>query len=250
MTRTDTLRGMLAACLLACISAVPAHAIDLKDLLGGKTGDAISNIIEGVFTKSDLSVEDLAGSWEATGAAVTFKSENFLQKAGGLAGAAAIESQLNPYYQKYGLTGATLLIARDGTFTMKIKKMQLKGVVEKGKEEGTFDFKFQAFNRINIGTFTAYVEKSPKNLNVMFDATKMKSLVSTIATLTGQSLAKAAAGILDSYDGACMGFKMRSIGEAPLTKEEEKAARTQQADTAKSATGLLRQILTSGSKKK
>ena len=81
----------------------------LKGLGGGSeqsgTGSTIGNILSGIFSKSDLTVEDLAGEYESDGPAITFKSDNFLQKAGGIAGAAALESKLQPYYQKYGITG-------------------------------------------------------------------------------------------------------------------------------------------------
>ncbi len=228
--------------LLALFPA-PASAFDIKDLLGGNTGETIGNLIEGVFTKSDLEVKDLAGTWEATGSAVTFKSENFLQKAGGMAGAAAIESQLNPYFEKYGLTGAVMEIAEDGTFSLKVKKLTLSGTIEKG--DGVFEFNFKAFGAMKIGKLTAYVEKSPSALNVMFDASKLKNLISTIANLTGMKMAKAASSILDSYDGACVGFKMKSIGAAPASEAQTQGTETQteESDSNKGA-DLLRSILT------
>ena len=76
-----------------------ASAQSFGDLLkgiagGGSATDIISNVIEGVFTKTDLTLADLVGEYKSEGPAVTFKSENFLQKAGGIAGAAAIESKL------------------------------------------------------------------------------------------------------------------------------------------------------------
>lgn len=198
----------------------PAHAFDLKDLLGGNTGETLGNIIEGVFTKTDLTVKDLAGTWQATGSAVTFKSDNFLQKAGGLAGAAAIESQLNPYFERYGLIGAEMAISEQGEIALKIKRITLKGTVSPSAEKGTFQFDFKAFGAIKITSLTAYVEKSPQNLNVMFDAAKLKQFISVVANISGMSLAKTAATILDSYDGACIGFKMKNIGPAPTSENK------------------------------
>ncbi len=224
--------------------ASTAYAIDIKGLLGGNAGETIGNIIEGVFTKSNLEVKDLAGTWQSTGAAVTFKSDNFLQKAGGIAGAAAIESKLNPYFERYGLVGAELAIAEDGSMTMKIKKMTLKGTVSKGEEEGTFKFDFKAFGAVKITSLTAYVEKSPTSLNVMFDANKLKSFISVVANISGMQLAKTAASILDSYDGACIGFKMKSIGGAPASTGVESTS-----DSSSDGIGsLLKGVLGGGSK--
>lgn len=231
----------LSVLILGAVSAQPAHA-DILDLLTGKSGSTIGNIIEGVFTKTDLSVADLAGTWETTGSAVTFKSENFLQKAGGLAGAAALETELNPYYERYGLTGSVMEIASDGAFSLKLGKMLLKGTITQG--DGNFVFTFQAFGKIKIGQMTAYVEKSYNNLNVMFDASKAKSLISTIAKLSGLKMAKAASAILDSYDGACIGFKMKKIGDAPDAPQAgETVDADQPASSSQRGTGLLKSIL-------
>lgn len=230
--------------------ATPAHAFDLKDLLGGNTGETLGNLIEGVFTKTDLSVKDLAGTWQSTGSAVTFKSDNFLQKAGGIAGAAAIETQLNPYFERYGLIGSEMAIAEDGNFTLKIKRMTLKGTITQGAEKGTFEFDFKAFGAMKITSLTAYVEKSPQNLNIMFDATKLKQFVSIVANLSGMSMAKTAATILDTYEGACVGFKMKSIGAAPASSTQTTTTTNSNASQTENKGAQLLRDLLGGSKKK
>lgn len=207
---------MVGAISLASTFCVQAQS--LSDILGnlgggsGNSGNILSGVLEGVFTKSNLSLSDLVGEYQATGSAVTFKSENFLQKAGGIAGASAIESKLNPYYEKYGLNNMKLVIDNDYNFTMTIKSLNLKGTITKNDADGTFNFNFNVLG-INLGKFVAYVEKSGKNLNVMFDATKLKSFVSTVAKLTGNSMASAVGSILDSYEGMCVGWKMTSTAQ-------------------------------------
>lgn len=202
---------------LICASTITVNAQSLSDILGNlggnnsgnSGGNIISNVLEGVFTKTNLSLKDLVGEYQAQGPAVTFKSDNFLQKAGGIAGAAAIEQKLNPYYEQYGLNNMTLTVDEDANFTMKVKSLSLKGTITKNDEEGTFIFNFNVMG-ISIGKFTAYIEKSGRNLNLMFDATKLKTIISAIAKFTGNSMASALGSILDSYDGACIGWKMVS----------------------------------------
>ena len=207
---------MAAAMIVA--SALSMQAQGLGNILSGLgnnssgSGNVLTNIIEGVFTKSDLTLADLVGEYQAQGPAVTFKSENLLQKAGGLAGAAAIESKLNPYYDQYGLNNMTLTVDSAANFTMKIKSLSLKGTVSKNDSEGTFDFNFTVMG-IKLGKFTAYIEKSGNNLNLMFDASKLKDIISAVAKFTGNSMASALATILDSYDGACVGWKMVSTSQ-------------------------------------
>lgn len=215
--------------LALLLSANVANAQGIGDLLKGigsgssDLGSTIGNVIEGVFTKSNLEVADLTGNYVSEGPAVTFKSDNLLKKAGGVAGAAALETKLNPYYEQYGLNGMPLSIDSVGNFSLAVMKIKLSGSIEKGSEEGTFRFNLKLGGSMKIGSFTAYVEKSGKNLNLMFDATKLKELISTVASVSGVSMAKTLASLLDSYDGACVGFKMKYTGDAGNEGQESNA---------------------------
>lgn len=206
--------------VITMASTISVNAQSIGDILGSLgsggnngSGSILGNMLEGVFTKTNLSLSDLVGEYQATGPAVTFKSDNFLQKAGGIAGAAAIESKINPYYEKYGLNNMSLTVDEEANFTMKIKSLSLKGTITKNESDGTFDFNFKVVG-INLGKFTAYIEKSGKNLNLMFDATKLKSFISAVAKFTGNSMASTVGSILDSYDGMCVGWKMVSTSTA------------------------------------
>lgn len=210
----------LAVALITVLSVIGANAQNLGDILGnlggsnssGNVGNILGNVIEGVFSTSNLTVADLVGEYQSEGPAVTFKSENFLQKAGGIAGAAAIESKLQPYYEQYGLNNMTLTVDSAANFTMKIKALSLKGTITQDAAEGNFNFNFNVMG-ISLGKFTAYIEKSGSTLKLMFDATKLKSFISTVAKFTGNSMASALASILDSYEGACIGWKMVSVSQ-------------------------------------
>ena len=200
--------------VMTLTSAFSVYSQNIGDILNGlggnsNVGNVLGSVIEGVFTKSNLSLADLVGNYQAQGPAVTFKSENLLQKAGGIAGAATIESKLNPYYEQYGLNGMTLSVDQDANFTMKIKSLSLKGTITKNDSDGTFDFNFNVMG-MKLGKFTAYIEKSGSTLKLMFDATKLKSFISSVANLTGNSMAKTVGSLLDSYDGACIGWRMVS----------------------------------------
>ncbi len=213
MKKTNFLKMALAAIALtfSCVSfAESAPEPDLKDILGG-AGGALGNIVEGVFTKTNLTVADIVGEWTSTGSAVSFKSDNFLKKAGGAAAAGAVENQLDQYYSKFGLTGAVLTIAPDSTFTLTIKKLPIKGTISV-KSEGVFNFNFSAGGIVKLGSMPAYVEKTPTGINVMFDADKIKKIMTLAATLSGSKMVSTADKILKEYDGICIGFKMQ--GEA------------------------------------
>lgn len=229
------------------LSVCCVNAQNLGDLLKGIGGsgnvtDVIGNVIEGVFTKSNLSLSDLVGEYQSQGPAVTFKSENLLQKAGGIAGAATIESKLKPYYEKYGLTGMTLTVEENANFSMKIKGIKFSGDITKNESEGTFEFNFKVAS-LKIGKFTAYVEKSGSTLKVMFDASKLKDFISAVTKVTGNSMAGTIGSLLDSYDGACIGFKMISISASNSTNSTSQESSS---STVGSALGGLKDILTKG----
>lgn len=206
---------ILAVTVVAAMLATPIRAFDLSSILGN-AGNAVSGVVEGLLTQTDITVEQMAGTWTATGSAVCFQSENFLQKAGGSAAASTIESKLDPYYKQYGLTGSTLTVTADGDFTLKVKGISLKGNISK-RSDGNFDFTFTPVGSFKLGSIKAYVEKPVNGLNVMFDASKLKTLLSTIAGLTGNSLAKTAGNVLDSYDGLCVGFAFTGSGGSTTT---------------------------------
>ena len=234
------MKRILTAALFAaaCLSAtVPASAQSLSDILGGgNTGSTISNVLSGIFSNTNFTIADIAGEYQASGPAISFKSDNLLQKAGGIAGAAALESKLTPYYEQYGLNNMTLQIEQDGKFTMTVKKLKLTGTITEGGDNGNFVFNFQAFGKIKLGNINAYIEKSGSSLELMFDASKLKTLISAIANFSGMSLAKTAAGILDSYDGACIGFKMNQTGSSTSSSSSSSSS-------ASGLGGLLNNVL-------
>lgn len=217
MKKTNILKMALAAIAISFsfgAFAEPTPEPDLKDILGnagsvlGGAGGAIGNVLEGVLTKTDLTVADIVGEWTSTGSAVSFQSDNFLKKAGGSAAAGAVESKLDDYYKKFGLTGAVLKVDQDSTFTLTIKKLPIKGTLSV-KSKGIFEFHFSAGGMINLGSMAAYVEKTPTGLNVMFDADKIKKIMTLAASISGSKMVSTADQLLKQYDGICIGFKMK-----------------------------------------
>ena len=186
------------------------NAQSLSDLLGKVTksgsGSTIGNVIDGLFTSSNITVNDMKGVWTAKGSAICFKGDDLLKKAGGVAASAALKTKLDPYFKKYGLTGAVLTINADGTFQLKISKVTLNGTITPTSEKGIFTFNFKALNKVNIGKVNTYVQKSSSTMDVMFDASKLMQIVNTVAKVSNISVAKTFSSLLSQYDGVCIGF--------------------------------------------
>ncbi len=195
------------AAFLTIFGINSSKAQGLGDILGGGLGNTLGNIIEGVFSSSNITIVDMEGEWTSTGPAVCFQGEGFLKKAGGIAAAAAVETKLAPYYEQYGLNNATLTVNADGTFTLACKMIKLNGTITQaaGAEPGVFEFNFTALG-IKLATVTTYVEKTSRSMDVMFDATKLKKLLTAVSQFSGIKVVQALSSILDSYDGLCVGF--------------------------------------------
>lgn len=196
--------------ILTIIGINTTNAQSLSDLFSGDLGGTLGNIIEGVFTSSNIDIADLEGEWTITGPAVSFKSDDFLKNAGGLAAASMIETKIEPYYTKYGLTGAKLVIDTEGNYSLQIKnKYNISGTITRseGAAQGTFDFNFGFLGK-KVTSLTTYVQKTPKTMDIMFDASKFKTIISAIANISGMSLAKTASRLLNQYEGLCIGFKL------------------------------------------
>lgn len=195
------------AAFLTIFGINSSKAQGLGDILGGGLGNTLGNIIEGVFSSSNITIADMEGEWTSTGPAVCFQGEGFLKKAGGIAAAAAVETKLAPYYEQYGLNNATLTVNADGTFTLGCKMIKLNGTITQaaGAEPGVFEFNFTALG-IKLATVTTYVEKTSRSMDVMFDATKLKKLLTAVSQFSGIKVVQALSSILDSYDGLCVGF--------------------------------------------
>lgn len=242
---------------MALMLGASAQAQSLSDILGGLGGNSgnseglggtVGNLLSGIFAKSDLTLADLVGEYVSDGPAVTFKSDNFLQKAGGIAGAAALESKLQPYYEQYGLIGMPLTIDGDGNFTLGIKGIKLSGTVVPKDNKGEFKFKIMVAGAVKIGEFTAYIMKSGKNLDLMFDATKLKDFISTVGKFTGQKMVGTLSKLLDSYDGCNIGFKMKYTGSAAGASESSTPADSVSSGSGQSGIESLFNILNSRKK--
>lgn len=214
--------------MLAVVSLAPAsaYAFDLKDILGGgsdKNGTSIvGNLLEGVFMKSKLTTSDLFGVWSTDQPAVAFRSDDMLKKAGGIAAASAIETKLVPYFDQLGLRNATLTINADSTFSLKSKKLNLSGSIRQDKD-GMFLFKIKVLG-IGLSEVPAYVQKTSKSMDVMFDTAQLKKLLNVIAKIVNMKSVSAIMGLLDSYDGIYAGFGMNKTADVEKPKTEEKGS--------------------------
>ncbi|MDE6378648.1 MAG: DUF4923 family protein [Duncaniella sp.] len=210
----STILLVIAAVTVA--QAQSSSTSSMLDKLLGK-GSSIGSAVSNLLGTNKLTPADLAGTWEYSSPAVSFKSENLLKKAGGAAASVAVENKLKPYYSKAGVDKMVLTVNPDSTFTMKLARGSLSGTLASSSQEGMLTFKFKAL-KINIGSMDAAVSKAGNNLTVTFDVSKLMSLVNAVAKVSGSSAVKGLNSMLQSYDGVMAGFRLVKTADASTKK--------------------------------
>lgn len=214
--------------ILLCASA-GASAQSLSDLLNGLGGSktestdskkgGVGDIISGVagalgLGNSKAGIDQLAGTWQYTGPAVSFKSDNLLLKAGGAAAATTVEKKIEPYYNKIGLNKLVITIDTDSTFTFNVGRANLSGKVCYNETEKVYEFHFQALKKVNIGSMAAYIQLTGDKMELTFDVSKLMTLMQRISSLTNNSTLKGASTLLNQYDGMTAGFDLKRTAAA------------------------------------
>lgn len=213
----------ICAIAIAIVSAmaISASSLDIKDILNGvkkggngsSTTEKLAGLAGSLLLSDKIDINSLHGSWAYKAPAVTFKSDNLLKKAGGAAVSETIEGQLASYYSKFGMTSLTLVVNDDNTFEMKIKKITLKGTIQPAtgsNSQANFVFSFKAAGKISLGKMDTYVQRSATGtMSIMFDISKLISLVSKVSAVTNISSVKTLSNVLSSYDGLCAGFELK-----------------------------------------
>ena len=215
---------------LAAMASAPVASAnpDITDLLKGALGGAqsgsgtsyngtstalsgLQGLVEGLISKSNLTEADLVGSWVYNGPAVAFQSDDLLKKAGGAAASGVIVDKLAPYYEKTGINNLTAIFKNDGTFKFQLKRSALSGEYAKDPDspDGDFIFQFSIKGKMPVGKVSAHVEKVGNKLTITFDASKLITIVNSIASISGQSTLKSVASLLNSYDGLKCGFELK-----------------------------------------
>lgn len=175
---------------------------------GGSLGDIIGGVVGGLLSTDKVDTNKMVGTWAYSSPAVCFKSENFLQKAGGSAIAGTLEGKLAPYYKTAGLTKLVLTVKEDKSFVMQSGKITARGTIETDGN-GEVYFNFMALGTIPAGKMKAYVTMTAgKQMSLMFDVTKLVSVIKMVGSVSGSTAIKGVSSILDSYDGICAGFKL------------------------------------------
>lgn len=192
---------------------------------GTSAGETIRQIgtALGLIPEKAVDINYLTGDWTYASPAVAFKSDNFLKKAGGIAAAKKLESELATYYKRFGLAGIAMSVQADSTFTLSAKPLKVSGTVLPAPDSKSLVMKLTALGgRLPMGSMNAYVgAESDKAMTITFDVEKFIELVKKVSVFTGNSTLQTVVKLLESYDGITVGFRMNKTS----TSQHATAAR-------------------------
>jgi len=198
------------ALAIAICMAVAATAGNPLDALGG--------LVSSLTSTTKFEIADIQGTWSYQTPAVSFQSDNALNKIGGAAASTAIESKLRPYYERLGINTLIVAIDADANFSMKLKGVTLKGTIAKESDEGALTFDFNAFGKKSIGKISAHATKSATNvLTLTFDVSRAVAIADRVASVANIQTLKTVSDLLKSYEGIYAGAKLKKTSNAANT---------------------------------
>ena len=94
----------------------------------------------------------------------------------------------------------------DSTFVMQFKKGKLTGKLT--KEGDDFYLNYDSLTKIKSFKSKVHIKKGT-TLEITYDVSKLLTLMSSVAKISGNSTAKSAANLLNSYKGMYAGFELQ-----------------------------------------
>ena len=198
MRKTIYFKQMLAVAIF--LFATSAQAQGLKDLLNKENIEKAVNSLTGKNTAS------MTGTWEFSGAALEFESDNLLQKAGGSLAATAVEKKLNGFLEKVGIEPGQMSFTfnEDSTFQTTVKGKNLKGNYSYNEATQKINLKFAKLIGINTK-----VNCTSQQMELLFPSDKLLDLISFLASKSNNSTLQSISSLADSYDGMMLGFTLQ-----------------------------------------
>ena len=176
------------------------QAQSLKDLLKREN---VEKVVSAVTGKNTASME---GTWNYTGAAVEFESDNLLAKAGGTVAANTVEEKLNEQLAKVGFEEGKLSFTfnADSTFMARISGKDLKGTYSYDTSHQKVNLKFAKLVGLN-----AKLNCTSTDMNLLFNFDKLLDLITFLSSKSNNNTLQTVGSLAEGYDGMLMGFSLK-----------------------------------------
>ncbi len=190
---------MLVATLLLATSA-NLQAQSLKDLQNKGNIEKAVNAVTGKNTAS------MTGTWTFTGSALTFESDNLLQKAGGSLAATGVEKKLDGFLGKVGIEPGEMSFTfnTDSTFQTQIKGKTLKGTYRYDADTKKVNLQFSKLLRLNTT-----VNCTSEQMELLFPSDRLLDLITFLTSKSNNATLRSINSLAESYDGMMLGFTLQ-----------------------------------------
>lgn len=177
----------------------------LGDILTGVVGGTVGNVITSVIGGQKVTAKHLIGSWHYSQPGCAFMSDQLLAKAGGEVAAAKVKQKALPYYQKIGITPQNTYITfkQDGTYQASFDGKPMSG--QWTLDESTCRVTLQGL----LLSINCYAKRNVDGIALLFEASKLLTLMQTIAALSGNQTIQTIGDLSKSYDGMRLGFDFK-----------------------------------------
>ena len=195
-----TIFGLLLT-TAALLGAQGAQAQSLKDLFNK---DNISNLINTV-TGNNAKVE-LNGTWNYTGPAISFETDDMLMKAGGAAASTVLEGKLDEQLMKIGFNHekVNFTFNNDSTFTTNIGTHPLKGSYSYDPSSKQISLKYLGL--VNLKADLVY---SGESAELLFKSDKILQFITLLSNTLDNNVLNTIGGLANEYDGMMLGFRLK-----------------------------------------
>lgn len=191
------------------LCTVTAQAQSLKDILNSET---VQKVVSSVTGGQSVTVSNLQGTWTYVDPAVQLGSDNTLKQIAGAAATTELEKNLKEQCAKVGIVEGVFnyTFNADSTFTSALRKGSLKGTYSVNEADKTIAFTYTAgtSNRA-IYTLTASTVLTGDNLTLLFNADKLLTFLTKVASLSSNSTLQSLSQLANQYDGLMLGFDLK-----------------------------------------
>lgn len=191
------------------LCTVTAQAQSLKDILNSET---VQKVVSSVTGGQSVTVSNLQGTWTYVDPAVQLGSDNTLKQIAGAAATTELEKNLKEQCAKVGIVEGVFnyTFNADSTFTSALRKGSLKGTYSVNEADKTIAFTYTSgtSNRA-IYTLTASTVLTGDNLTLLFNADKLLTFLTKVASLSSNSTLQSLSQLANQYDGLMLGFDLK-----------------------------------------
>lgn len=191
------------------LCATSAQAQSWKDILKSET---VQKVVSSVTGGQSVTVASLQGTWTYVDPAVQLGSDNTLKQIAGSAATTELEKKLKEQCAKVGIVEGVFnyTFHEDSTFTSALKKGSLKGTYSVNEADKTIAFTYTAGTSDRaIYTLTASTVLAGDNLTLLFNADKLLTFLTKVASLISNSTFQSLSQLAEQYDGLMLGFDLK-----------------------------------------